>query len=130
MGGNNTHRRDWFSPYPFLDKIVESYQQKGDTRIDDGAWIGMRAMIMPGVHIGEGAIVAAGAIVTKDVPPYTIVGGNPAREIKKRFSSNIIDRLLKLKIYAHSEADIERLRSVLCSDNIEKLEHAVSVLDK
>lgn len=54
------------------------------TIIEDDVWIGSRAIIMHGVRIGKGAIVAAGAVVTKDVPPYTIVGGNPAREIKKR----------------------------------------------
>lgn len=56
----------------------------GPVTIGDRAWIGYRALIMPGVTIGEGAVVAAGAVVTKDVPPYTIVGGNPAREIGQR----------------------------------------------
>ena len=68
MGGNNTHRNDWFSNYPFMDKIVESYQGKGDTVIEDAVWIGMRSMIMPGRRLGEGSVIAAGSVVTKDVP--------------------------------------------------------------
>ena len=69
MGGNHNHRTDWFCLYPFLDDIEQSYQGKGDTVIGDAAWIGMRAMIMPGVTIGEGAVIAANSVVTKDVPP-------------------------------------------------------------
>ncbi|WP_395447265.1 DapH/DapD/GlmU-related protein [Aminobacter sp. UC22_36] len=65
LGGNHTHRTDWFSLYPFPEFILDAYAGKGDTVIGDGAWIGMRAMIMPGVTIGEGAIIASGAIVTK-----------------------------------------------------------------
>ncbi|CRL46734.1 Chloramphenicol acetyltransferase [Sodalis glossinidius str. 'morsitans'] len=66
MGGNNTHRADWFSLYPFMETIQASYVPKGDTRLGDGCWLGMRAMIMPGVTIGEGAIIAAGSVVTRD----------------------------------------------------------------
>lgn len=122
MGGNNTHRMDWFSCYPFVQKIVESYRQKGDTVIEDGVWIGMRAMIMPGVHIGEGAVIAAGAVVTKDVEPYTVVGGNPASFIKYRFEKAIIKRLLALNIYARSEDKIDSCLDALCSADIDKLE--------
>lgn len=128
MGGNNTHRMDWFSCYPFAEKIVESYQQRGDTVIGDGVWIGMRAMIMPGIKIGEGAVIAAGAIVTKDVEPYTIVGGNPAKPIKKRFDDAVIKRLLKLNIYQYTEEQLNKLLPVLCSNNIDLLEQAVSKL--
>ena len=125
MGGNNTHRNDWFSNYPFMDKIVESYRSKGDTVIEDGVWIGMRSMIMPGVRLGEGAVVAAGSIVTKDVPPYAVVGGNPAKIIKYRFSEEVIARLLNLKIYDLAEEKVEALLEVLCADDIEKLEEKV-----
>lgn len=82
MGGNNTHRMDWFSSYPFMEKIVEAYQPKGDTVIGDGVWIGMRAMIMPGVKIGEGAVIAAGALVTEDVDAY-VVALSPAFQQRK-----------------------------------------------
>lgn len=96
MGGNHTHRTDWFSLYPFLDVIREAYIGKGDTVIDNGAWIGMRAMIMPGITIGEGAVVASGAIVTKDVAPYTIVAGNPAAPIRQRFPAAAVQSSLSL----------------------------------
>lgn len=125
MGGNNTHRMDWFSCYPFVEKIVESYQQRGDTIIDDGVWIGMRAMLMPGVHIGEGAVIAAGSIVTKDVAPYSVVAGNPAKLIKQRFDTQTIKRLLDLRIYDKSEEKISQLLPYLCSNNMEALQQAI-----
>ncbi len=124
MGGNNTHRNDWFSNYPFMEMITESYQAKGDTFIEDGAWIGMRSMIMPGVRLGEGCVVAAGSIVTKAVPPYTIVGGNPAKPIRKRVDDDTIARLLKLKIYDLPEQETDRLIPLLCSNDIAALEQA------
>lgn len=76
MGGNQLHRSDWISTFPF---DTRSFLPAGDTIIGDGCWIGSRAMIMQGVTLGEGAIVATGAIVTQNVPPYTIVGGVPAK---------------------------------------------------
>jgi virginiamycin A acetyltransferase len=78
-------------------KKVKSYPFKGDTIIGNDVWIGYKAVIMPGIKIGDGAIIATNATVTKDVPPYTIVGGNPAIEIKKRFSDENIEDLLKIK---------------------------------
>lgn len=130
MGGNHTHRTDWFSCYAHLDKIEEEYQAKGDTVIEDGVWLGMRSLIMPGVKIGEGAVVAAGAVVTKDVEPYCIVGGNPAKLIKKRFSDDVVERLLKLKIYSLPVAIQEKIRPDLCGNDIETLEKAVEILSK
>jgi chloramphenicol O-acetyltransferase type B len=121
MGGNNTHRTDWFSLYPFVETITASYQVKGDTRIEDGAWLGIRAIVMPGITIGEGAIVAAGAIVTKDVPPYAIFGGNPAKLIGYRFSEETIAKLLSLNMYSWSEEKFEALRPHICDDDIELL---------
>ena len=130
MGGNNTHRMDWFSCYPFTDKIVESYQQRGDTIIGDGAWIGMRAILMPGITIGEGAVIAAGSVVTKDVEPYCIVGGNPAQPIRYRFDENTISELLNLKIYSRSEQEIEGLIPLLCNNNLEELKTAIYALKR
>ena len=128
MGGNNTHQMDWFSDYPFAKSIVASYVARGDTRIDDGVWIGMRAMIMPGIHIGEGAVIAAGAVVTKDVAPYTVVGGNPAKPLKTRFDAQTIERLLRLHLYELSETEIDKLIPLLCSSDIKALETAVAAL--
>lgn len=130
LGGNNTHRNDWFSNYPFMEHIAESYQQRGDTVLGNGCWIGMRAMLMPGVKLGEGSVVAAGSVVTKDVAPYTVVGGNPAKVIKKRFSDDVIARLLALKIYDLPEEKIDTLQDVLCADNIKALEQRVAGIKK
>ncbi len=125
LGGNNTHRNDWFSNYPFMDHIVESYQQRGNTVLGNGCWIGMRAVLMPGVKLGEGCVVAVGSVVTKDVEPYTIVGGNPAKVIKKRFSDEVIKRILELKIYDLPEEKIDSLQDVLCANDINALEQKV-----
>ena len=124
LGGNHTHRTDWFSLYPFPEFIVDAYAGKGDTIIGDGAWIGMRAMIMPGVRIGEGAIIASGAIVTKDVAPYTIVAGNPAAPIKTRFPDAVASKLLALKIYDWPAEKFEALKPLLCANDINALEVA------
>lgn len=125
MGGNNTHRNDWFSNYPFMEHIVEAYKPKGDTVISDGVWIGMRSIIMPGVHIGEGAVIAAGSIVVKDIPPYAIVGGNPAKIIKYRFNEATISTLLSLKIYDRNESEIDTAQEALCSGDINLLKQTL-----
>ena len=78
------------------------------------------------MKLGEGSIVAAGSVVTKDVAPYTVVGGNPAKVIKKRFSDDVIARLLALKIYDLPEEKIDTLQDVLCTDNIKALEQRVA----
>lgn len=95
------------STYPFpiffeewdLDvaQITEAWDNKGDIHIGNDVWIGYEAVVMGGVTIGDGAIVAACAVVTKDVPPYTIVGGVPARPIRKRFDDETIARLLAVR---------------------------------
>lgn len=130
MGGNHTHRIDWLSLYPFMASIQAAYQPKGDTRLGDGCWIGMRAMLMPGVTIGEGAVVAAGSIVTADVEPYTIVGGNPARPIKRRFSPQTIARLLALRIYDLSAEEFARVQPLLADDDIASLERAIAEIKR
>ncbi|MGJ1368668.1 CatB-related O-acetyltransferase [Sphingobacterium spiritivorum] len=121
MGGNNTHRSDWFSLYPFAETLEESYKTKGDTHIDDGAWLGIRSVLMPGIRIGEGAIVAAGAIVTKDVAPYSIVGGNPAKLIGYRFPEESIAKLLEMQLYSWPEEKFETLKSYICANDIDQL---------
>lgn len=128
MGGNHTHRIDWLSLYPFMASIKQAYRPKGDTRLGDGCWIGMRAILMPGVSIGEGAIVAAGSVVAGDVEPYAIVGGNPARFIRWRFEPEIIARLLALRLYDLPEADFAVIQPLLADDDIGALEKGVSAL--
>lgn len=130
MGGNHTHRLDWFCLYPFLEHIEAAYVGKSDTIIEDGVWIGMRAFIMPGVKIGEGAVIATNSVVTKDVPPYTIVGGNPAQPIKTRFSSDVIEQLLALKIYEWSEDKFEALKRFICSSDFLALKDASEHYDQ
>ncbi|MGW1239277.1 CatB-related O-acetyltransferase [Streptomyces bobili] len=75
--------------------VVTSMPSRGDTVVGNDVWFGHRSTVMPGVRIGDGAIIAAGAVVTADVPPYTIVGGNPARPIRQRFDDADIARLLR-----------------------------------
>jgi len=87
------------STYPFKTLLFNNGPDaiaKGDIIVKDDVWIGYRSIILSGVTIGQGAVVAAGSVVTKDVPPYAIVGGNPAKIIKYRFSDNKIKELLKI----------------------------------
>ena len=88
--------------------ITTAWDNKGDIVIGNDVWIGYEAVIMAGVHIGDGAIIAARAVVTKDVPPYTIVGGVPARQIRKRFSEDTISSLLDIRWWDWSEEKIKK----------------------
>ena len=121
MGGNHNHHSEWITVYPFVEKIEHSYEPKGDTIIKSDAWIGMNAIIMPGVTIGEGAIVAAGSVVSKNVPPYTIVGGNPAKEIKKRFTDAEINMLMEMRWFDWDRELVEKAMSILSSSSIKLL---------
>ncbi|MFF2753059.1 CatB-related O-acetyltransferase [Psychrobacillus sp. NPDC058041] len=121
MGGNHNHHPEWITVYPFEEQIENSYSPKGDTIIESDAWIGMNAMIMPGVTIGEGAIVAAGSVVARDVPPYTIVGGNPAKEIKKRFTDKEIEKLKEMRWFDWGRETIELANHILSSSSINQL---------
>ncbi|MDL2212733.1 CatB-related O-acetyltransferase [Bacteroides sp. OttesenSCG-928-D19] len=77
--------------------VTDAWDNKGDIVIGNDVWIGYEAVIMAGIHIGDGAVIGARAVVTKDVAPYTIVGGVPAKEIRKRFDDETVARLLKLQ---------------------------------
>lgn len=77
--------------------VTSAWDNKGDIIIDNDVWIGYEAVIMAGVHIGDGAVIAARAVVTKDVPPYTIVGGTPAKKIRMRFEEEIIAKLQQIQ---------------------------------
>jgi virginiamycin A acetyltransferase len=102
-----------------------TYPNKGNTVIGNDVWIGYRATIMPGIHVGDGAIIASGALVTKDVPPYSIVGGNPAKEVKRRFSSDIVDILLSLRWWDWPIEKITAYRNVLVSNNPDLLKELI-----
>jgi len=88
--------------------VTSAWDHKGDIVIGNDVWIGYEAVVMAGVTIGDGAIIGARAVVTKDVPPYTIVGGVPARKIRRRFSDNVIARLLELKWWDWPAEQIQR----------------------
>ena len=97
IGGE--HVTNNLSTYPFESKITNNIicsQTKGDIVIKDDVWIGVNCTVLSGVTINQGAVVAAGSVVTKDVPPYSIVGGVPAKVIRYRFDENIINKLLKI----------------------------------
>lgn len=96
---NNEHPTDTFSSYPFKTRLLgrnAEAQSKGGITIEDGVWLGYRATVLDGVTIGEGAIVAAGALVAKDIPAYSIAGGVPARILRYRFSPEIIAELMRV----------------------------------
>lgn len=96
-------------------KITEAWDNKGDIVIGNDVWIGYEAVIMQGVTIGDGAVIGSRAVVTKDVPPYTIVGGVPAKPIRKRFDDAVVDRLTELKWW---DWPAEKIR-----ENIEHIQH-------
>lgn len=119
------------STYPFpiffeawgLDvrDITSAWDNKGDIVIGNDVWIGYEAVIMAGVTIGDGAIIGTRAVVTKDVPPYTIVGGVPARQIRKRFSEDMIAYLLALKWWDWPIEKISENIEFIKSADLEKL---------
>ncbi|MGD1871764.1 MAG: Vat family streptogramin A O-acetyltransferase [Mastigocoleus sp.] len=121
MNGAN-HKMSGFSTYPFQifgngwEKVTPQPHElpfKGDTVVGNDVWIGYESVIMPGVEVGHGAIIAAKSVIVSNVPPYTIVGGNPAQVIKKRFSEVVIQTLLEI---AWWNWDIEKI-----SQNLEKI---------
>ena len=132
MNGAN-HLSNAISTYPFAvfgngwENAMEgkAYPNKGNIEIGNDVWIGYNATIMAGVKIGDGAIIATNATVVSDVKPYTIVGGNPAKEIKKRFSPEIIERLLKLQWWNWDIEKITKNVQNLTDLDIDKLEKNV-----
>lgn len=122
------HQMDGFSTYPFAvfgEPWSVNYEprwpNKGDTVIGNDVWIGHEALIMPALSIGDGAIIASRSVVTKDVPPYTIVAGNPAKIIRKRFNDEIIERLLDIKWWDWPVEKINKNISIIVAGDINKL---------
>lgn len=135
MNGGN-HRTDWFTTYPFPifgqgweQAMPESWPYKGDTLVGNDVWIGYDATIMPGVQIGDGAIIASKSVVTRNVEPYTIVGGNPATPIRKRFDDNIINALLTIRWWDWDIATITEHLTVICSTDINALQQIAHQLN-
>lgn len=113
----NIMAHGWEKSTPMLAELP----LKGDTIIGNDVWIGQNVMVMPGVHIGDGAIIAANSVVVKDIPPYRIAGGNPCKIIKKRFDDELIDYLLAIKWWNWSARKIFDNLEILCSGDLAKV---------
>lgn len=132
MNGAN-HQMSGFSTYPFYifgDEWAnvmpqpDEFPYKGDTVVGNDVWIGYEALIMPGVQIGDGAIIAAKSVVVNHVAPYTIVGGNPAKPIKQRFSDEIVNALLKIAWWDWNIEKITRNLTKIMAADIDALKQA------
>ena len=137
LGGN--HRVDWITTYPFGHVSKNAFPKysgeghpatKGDVNIGNDVWIGDGATILSGVTIGDGACIGTKSLVTKNVPPYTIVGGNPAKVIKKRFSDDIIEKLLEAKWWHLDDYIIDHISPLLCSDDFDQLFKVIKDIKK
>lgn len=130
--GSANHRMSSVTTYPFnvfgglwREKTPEHLSQlpyKGDIVIGNDVWIGRESVIMSGVKIGDGCIIAAYSVVTKDVPPYSVVGGNPAKFIKKRFHNELIEILLELQWWNLEMEKLVNLLPVLCETDMAKVQ--------
>ena len=124
LGGN--HRIDWVTTYPFghINSDIFSHHglghpiSKGDVIIGNDVWIGESVTIMSGVKIGDGSVIGANSHVVKNVEPYAIYGGNPARLIRYRFPKEVIDKLLQLQWWNWNDDKIRENIHLLCSDDI------------
>lgn len=114
----------WKQPAPALSKLP----LKGDIVIGNDVWIGQNVTILPGVHIGDGAIIGLNSVVGSDVEPYTIVAGNPAKVIRKRFDNQLIKLLLKLKWWDKSIKEINELIPILTDDNLKEVKKKLKKL--
>jgi len=125
------HRPDWVTTSsqllgPVNDDIAEMHMRmghpscKGDIIIENDVWIGAKSTIMSGVRIGNGSVIGGGSVVIKDVPPYSIVAGNPAKVVKMRFSDEQIDDLLRISWWNWEEDKIRQNAMLMWSDNIDE----------
>ncbi|WP_379653927.1 CatB-related O-acetyltransferase [Pseudoxanthomonas sp. UC19_8] len=123
--GGGEHRSDWVTTFPlriaFGDPLAKRDglpASKGPTRIGSDVWLGHGAMVLSGVSVGDGAIVGAGAVVAKDVPPYAIVAGNPAKVVRKRFSEDQIEALLAIRWWDWPIEKIHACQHLLSRDDV------------
>lgn len=135
--GSANHRLSSVSTYPFNvfgqawgEKTPDHLSQlpfKGDTVVGNDVWIGRESNIMPGVKIGDGVIIAAYSVVTRDVEPYSVVGGNPAQFIKKRFNDELIAMLLELKWWDYKEEELLEILPLLCNPNLDEVSQQIQI---
>ena len=124
LGGE--HRKDFISTYPF-NALMESFEHieghpasKGDIIVGNDVWIAHGAKILSGVNIGDGAIIAANSLVTRDVPPYAIAMGSPAKVVQYRFDEDTIEKLLEIRWWDFEEEEIIKIIPLLQSNNMEE----------
>jgi len=134
LGGN--HRTDWVTTYPFGHiyhspfnnfKGVGHPSSKGDVIIGNDVWIAINVTIMSGVTIGDGAVIANNSHVVKDVEPYSMVGGNPAKIIRYRFTPEQIEKLLEIKWWFWDDAKINEFSPLLCNNDIDEFIQQASI---
>jgi len=129
MAGNQGHRHDWISTFPFFwmqevpafEGARNGYRAAGDTAVGHDVWIGSEAIIMPGIRIGHGAVIGTRAVVTRDVEPYAVMGGNPARLIRKRFDDARIALLLEMQWWDWADDALRAAMPLLTSGDVEAL---------
>ncbi|OKL42474.1 type B chloramphenicol O-acetyltransferase [Pseudovibrio exalbescens] len=128
MAGNQGHRTDWISTFPFFyqqdpafEGAQDGFRRAGDTVLGNDVWVGSEAMIMPGVTIGDGAVIASRAVVTKDVQAYQIVGSNPAKPIGFRFSAPEIAQLLEMQWWNWPDEHLKECMPLFSSSDVNAL---------
>lgn len=128
LGGD--HRLDWASTYPFAamrghfpdaQAPEDFHASRGDVVIGHDVWLGSGCLILSGVTVGHGAVVAARAVVTRDVAPYAVVAGNPAREVRRRFPPDVVEALVAAAWWDRPQAEVSRLVPLLQSGRIDAL---------
>lgn len=137
MNGAN-HQMNAVSTYPFY--IFDGWDQeapppsemplKGDTVIGNDVWIGQNSTILPGVHIGDGAVIGLNSVVGSDVEPYTVVAGNPAKPIRKRFDDELIEIMLQLKWWDLKTEEINDLIPILTCSDLEKVKRTLKEIHR
>lgn len=130
LSGNHDWRRTTTFLNPWVEEDTEGLLSNGDIRVGNDVWIGMNCIIMSGVTIGDGAVIAAGTVVSKDVEPYTIVGGAPMKVIRKRFDNTTIARLKESKWWELPEEILKQHQDLLFSRNVEEFLDLIETLKK
>jgi acetyltransferase-like isoleucine patch superfamily enzyme len=120
IGGN--HRSDWLSTFPFPGVIGRGHPaSRGPIVVGNDVWIGMGAAVLSGVQVGDGAVVGAFAVVTRDIPPYAVVAGNPARVIRYRFPPETVATLLTIRWWEWSDDDVAACIPILTGGSLAEL---------